>query len=182
MYCRTERRLDRSGISIAPPKREHAATTTIAAAPTRVGSARIHRIEQGSSKSDTNGSNDSNKTNEDDEIEYGNNNGKDNNNNNNNNNGDSDDNANEDDEDASDKDGTNKDDEIEIEDGGDEIGDRGAQAEAKEQRAHAKTRERAHAEAMDPAGRTCSTATQAKAGEDPYSWIGIFEGCVLAPL
>src|SRR6202167_2601100 len=128
MYCRTERRLDRSGISIAPPKRERAATTTIAAAPTRVGSARIRRIEQGSSESDTNGSKDSNETNEDDEIEDGDNDGKDDDNNNNNNNnngngndndnGDSDDNANEDDEDASDEDGTNEDDEIEIEDGG----------------------------------------------------------------
>src|SRR6202451_1825634 len=94
MYCRTERRLDRSGISIAPPKRERAATTTIAAAPTRVGSARIRRIEQGSSESDTNGSNDSNETNEDDEIEYGDNNGKDDNNNDNDNDNNNNDNNN----------------------------------------------------------------------------------------
>jgi hypothetical protein len=222
-----------------------AATATIVAAPTRVRSTRIRRIEQRSSESDTkttsNNSNDTSEDSEDDEddeddeIEYGDDNGKDNDNDN-----DNGDNANEDDEDddANDEDGTNEDNEneddeieddeneieddgiktdetetedtdeneageaetegevgetegqefevgeiegrkiegrkidgreiegreiemgevedwegVEFEDGGDEIGDTGAQAEAKE-----------HPEAMNPAGRTRSTATPAKAG------------------
>jgi hypothetical protein len=63
----------------------HAVTSTIIAAPARVSSARICRIEQSSSESDTviessgdNGQNDSNESSTNDEIEYGSNNGKDN--------------------------------------------------------------------------------------------------------